>query len=149
MSSDLNNYNKFALAPNLYQAFVAMTGDLRRTLRQAGIPLTFPQFQILEAVFNNPGLSQSDLAKETAKDNAAITRSLVYLEKQGLVERKWINGCAKGVFVTAQGEKTRLLLEDAIRKTCERARAGMQEEQIICLNKLLIHIKLNLTITSS
>ncbi len=95
-------------------------------------------------VFRRPGLSQRELARETAKDNTAITSSLAYLEKQGLLKRKWINGCTKGVFATELAENLRPLLEEAIRKTIDRACADLDEENVELLNRLLGKIRMTL-----
>ena len=145
MSSVIFKLDEHNLGCNLYHAFVTVTGILHQELRRVGLNLTYPQFLILETVFRRPGLNQSELGRETAKDSGAITRSLSYLEKKGFLERKWINGSSKGVFVTSYGEEVKPLLKNAIQKALERACANLTEDQKNCLNCLLQRIKMSAT----
>lgn len=126
-----------ALGYHLHRAFAALTGALHGELRAAGLALTHPQFSVLQAVSRKPGLSQNGLARETGKDGAAISRSLDYLEKRGLVLRAPINGCTKGVFLTPRGQALRPLLDSAIRKTIERACHDMTPEEVETVISLL------------
>lgn len=129
---------KNTLGYHLHRAFAALTETLHAELRAAGLPLTHPQFSVLQAVSRKPGISQNGLARETGKDGAAISRSLDYLEKQGLLRRAPLNGCTKGVFLTQKAEELRPLLDGAIRKTVARACRDMtpeEEETVICLLK--------------
>ena len=128
---------KNALGYHLHRAFAALTEALHGELRAAGLPLTHPQFSVLQAVSRKPGISQNGLARETGKDGAAISRSLNYLEKQGLIRREAINGCTKGVFLTPRAEALRPLLDDAIHKTVGRACAGMDEGEVETAVRLL------------
>ena len=128
---------KDKLGYHLHRAFAALTETLHGELRAAGLPLTHPQFSVLQAVSRKPGLSQNGLARETGKDGAAISRSLNYLEKQGLIRRAAINGCTKGVFLTPRAEELRPLLDDAIRKTVSRACSGMDEAEVETAIRLL------------
>ena len=128
---------KNALGYHLHRAFAALTETLHGELRGAGLALTHPQFSVLQAVSRRPGISQTGLARETGKDGAAISRSLNYLEKQGLIRRAAINGCTKGVFLTARAEALRPLLDDAIRKTLGRACAVMDESEVETAVRLL------------
>ena len=121
MSTNFDKLDKYFLGCNLYHAFAIVVATLNHELRRVGLDLTYPQFLILETVFRRPGLSQSELARENAKDSGAVTRSVAYLEKQDFLETKWINGCTKGVFPTKKAEAIRPLLEKAIQETLDRA----------------------------
>ena len=128
---------KNALGYHLHRAFAALTETLHGELRAAGLSLTHPQFSVLQAVSRKPGISQNGLARETGKDGAAISRSLNYLEKQGLVRRAPINGCTKGVFLTGKAEELRPLLDGAIRKTVARACRDMKPGEVETVIRLL------------
>lgn len=141
MSTGNIDSGKYSLGYHLHLAFIAVTETLNQELHKAGLELTHPQFTILQAVFRQPGLSQRELARATAKDAAAITRSLAYLEKLGLMERRWINGCTKGVFPTAKAEKLQPALEKAIQNTLDRACAGLDDDKIKSINNILLQIK--------
>ena len=133
-----------SLGYHLHKAFAALTEALNGELRAAGLALTHPQFALLQAVGRLPGASQAELARETGKDTAAVSRSLDYLEKQGFIERSRINGCTKGVFLTPRGEDLRPLLEAAIRKTVARACAGMAPGEAETAIRLLRNISATL-----
>lgn len=126
-----------SLGYHLHKAFAALTETLNGELRAAGLALTHPHFSLLQAVGRMPGASQAKLARETGKDTAAVSRSLDYLEKRGFLQRSRINGCTKGVFLTARGEELRPLLEEAIRKTVARACAGLAPREGETLIRLL------------
>lgn len=119
-----------SLGYHLHRAFAALTETLHGELRAAGLRLTHPQFSVLQAVSRAPGLSQNELARETGKDGAAISRSLEHLEKRGLIRRAPINGCTKGVFLTPRAEALRPLLDAAISRTTARACRGMTPEEV-------------------
>lgn len=140
MSTDENS-DKYDLCYQLHLAFISVTEILNQELRSAGLDLAHPRFTILQAFFRHPGMSQSELARTTAKDGAAISRSVACLEKRGLLERKWLNGCTKGVFPTDRAEKLRPLLDEAIRKTIDRACARLEDGQITSLSQILQKIR--------
>lgn len=121
---------KESLGYHLHRTFTALTEALNRELRALGLNLTHPQFSIIRAVGRRPGLSQNDLARETGKDSAAISRSLALLENQGVIRRARINGCTKGVFLTARGEELRPLMEEAVHNAIERACNGLQPSEV-------------------
>lgn len=145
MSIKVENYDKYALGYRLHMTFIALTEALNHELRQAGLDLAHPQFTILQAVLRTPGMSQSELARTTAKDGAAIARSVAYLEKRGLLERKWLNGCTKGVFATDRGKDLQPLLDEAIRKTIDHACTGLEEEDVQMLMQSLRKIRSTLS----
>ncbi len=145
MSTNTGHQDNYSLGYHLHLAFIAVVETLNQELRRAGLKISHPQFAILQTVFRRPGLSQAELARETAKDVAAITRSLSYLEKLGLGERKWLNGCTKGVYPTPQAESLRPLLDEAIRKTIDRACAVLDAEEAGNLIRYLREIKTTLS----
>lgn len=129
-----------SLGYHLHKTFAALTEALNGELRALGLNLSHPQFAIIQAVGRRPGLSQNDLARETGKDSAAISRSLACLEHQGLIRRERINGCTKGVYLTPRAEDVRPLMEEAVRNTIERACAGLQPGEVQTGIKILRNI---------
>lgn len=119
-----------SLGYHLHRAFAALTAALNAELRALGLELNHAQFSVLRAVGRQPGLSQNELARETGKDSAAISRSLDHLEKRGLIHRERINGCTKGVFLTHEAEALEPLLEAAIHTTVARACANMDSAEV-------------------
>ncbi len=64
----------------------AQRGYLNRALAPHGIHPG--QDQLLIATWNNPGMRQSDLARELGVEPPTITRMVMRLERSGLVERR-------------------------------------------------------------
>lgn len=121
----------------LHRAFSALTDELTRQLHTGGLNISHAHFSILQAISREPGINQNELARCLGKDIAAISRSLCYLEKRGLIRREWLNGCTKGVYLTKSGEEQRPLLDQAIRSSIERACKKSDGAEIeICINAL-------------
>jgi MarR family transcriptional regulator, transcriptional regulator for hemolysin len=55
-----------------------------------GIEITVEQWIVMKVVEEKKGLSQNELAKETNRDPASITRTLDLLQKKGLIIREAI-----------------------------------------------------------
>lgn len=62
-------------------AFNSLVAELKRSLHSLGLPLNHAQFAILQNLYLDDGLSQSEIARRVNKDRAAISRSLNTLEE--------------------------------------------------------------------
>lgn len=121
-------------------AFNSLVAELNRSLHHVGLPLNHAQFVILQNLFLNDGLSQSDIARHVGKDRAAISRSLNSLEDNGFITRKAVSGSKNGVFLTEKAIENRQRIADAINMATQKGRGGMTEEEyrtgITFLNKI-------------
>ena len=86
---------------SLRQAARAITQFYDKALQPAGIKVT--QFTVLEALALHPGLSTGELATSLVMDQSTVTRTLVLIEKAGLItteatrdkrEKRWIHTTA-------------------------------------------------------
>ncbi len=59
----------------------------QRELKQAGLSITVDQWLTLNCLFENPDISQKELAETVFKDNASITRIIELLVKANYLKR--------------------------------------------------------------
>jgi DNA-binding MarR family transcriptional regulator len=71
----------------LTKASVLMKRKLSDVIKKAGHKITIEQWTILNALWENEGLIQTELAQKTFKDKTNLTRILDKLERDSLVER--------------------------------------------------------------
>ena len=60
---------------------------------------------ILSAIFEKPGLNQTELAQISKRDKSTITPAMVQLERRGLIERRRVDQRTYGIYLTQMGEK--------------------------------------------
>ncbi|MBD5356926.1 MAG: MarR family transcriptional regulator [Bacteroides sp.] len=116
----------------LNRAFTRLVDDLDCALRKAGIPLNHSQFSILQVLSRNNSdtMSQREIAKRLGKDPAAISRSVIYLEREGFVARYPVNGCKNGVSLTEKAKELQPQIKAVIKEVTSKACIGMSKQQI-------------------
>ncbi len=79
---------------------------MQKGLSDAGIDLTVDQWVVIDHIQPKPGISQNDLATDTAKDAPTITRILDLLVDKGLVRRQMSGDDRRkfNIFLTKDGE---------------------------------------------
>jgi DNA-binding MarR family transcriptional regulator len=80
---------------------------MQKGLTDAGIDLTVDQWVVLDHIKPKPGISQNDLATDTAKDAPTVTRILDLLVEKGLLRRQMADDDRRkfNIFLTDEGEK--------------------------------------------
>lgn len=135
-------YDITKLGFHLNHAFTALVGELNRSLAEAGIPLNHSQFSILQALSRSGvgEMSQREIADELGKDPAAISRALSYLERNGFISRRQVNGCKNGIVLTRKYHDMKPSVEKAIIAATSKARAGMGDDEYSAGISFLIKI---------
>lgn len=79
---------------------------MQKGLSDASLDLTVDQWVVLDHIKPNPGISQNDLAINTAKDAPTVTRILDLLATKGLVLRKMAEDDRRkfNIYLTQEGE---------------------------------------------
>lgn len=79
---------------------------MQKGLTDASLDLTVDQWVVLDHIKPNPGISQNDLAINTAKDAPTVTRILDLLATKGLVLRKMAEDDRRkfNIYLTQEGE---------------------------------------------
>ncbi len=129
-----------------FQQFAASVASIHRSIQKiqrvemARYGLKGPHAQCLLAMDQYPdGITASQLCVICDKDKAAISRTVVELEREGLVQR-----CMRGenryralLKVTEQGKIAAEHVAERAKLAVEKASEGMTEEQRVTLYKLL------------
>ncbi len=91
---------------------------MQKGLIDGGIDLTVDQWVVIDHIKPKPGISQNDLAIDTAKDAPTITRILDLLVEKGLVRRQMADEDRRkfNIFLTDEGEN---IYENAIKVISE------------------------------
>lgn len=110
-------------------AFNSLVAELNRSLHNVGLPLNHAQFAILQNLFLKDGQSQSEIARRTGKDRAAISRSLNTLEENGFIMRKAVSGSKNGIFLTEKAIDNRKKIAEAINLAISKGRNGMTNDE--------------------
>lgn len=126
----------------LNRTFTRLADELDGALHDAGIMLTHSQFSILQTLSHSETgvMSQREMSKLLSKDPAAISRAVIYLEKQGFVSRYHVNGCKNGVILTEKAKQLQPRIEEVIRDVTMSACKGMTEHEINSGLKFLIKL---------
>ncbi len=72
----------------LGQAYTAIYKRLSKLMNDENLPITPDQFRVLTHLWQNDGCSQQELANNSNRDRANVTRILDILEREGIVKRK-------------------------------------------------------------
>jgi MarR family transcriptional regulator, transcriptional regulator for hemolysin len=89
----------------------------QKKLKEARLRITVDQWLTLKCLFDNPGISQRELASIVFKDNASITRIITLLVKTGYLKRESnTDGRRSTLVITTKGRslvnKASVVVED-------------------------------------
>lgn len=107
------------------------TAIFQSRMRDAGIDLTPVQFATLEAVRDNPGIDQANIAALIAYDRATIGGVVERLEQKGLVARS-VNRRdrrARQVSLTERGEAAYEAIRPIVADLQDDILAGLSNEE--------------------
>jgi MarR family transcriptional regulator, transcriptional regulator for hemolysin len=116
--------------------------SMQTELNASGLKVTVDQWLLLQQIANDPECNQEELANETAKDPASITRSIVLLRKKRLIQRKQDRNDKRmyRLLLTDKGKKTLKIGNLAIENFRKKATKGVSREELnlqrIVLDKL-------------
>ncbi|RMG86847.1 MAG: MarR family transcriptional regulator [Bacteroidetes bacterium] len=96
-----------------------------QAFKEIGVDLTTEQWVILDALYHNNGLSQSDLANGSFKNAPTVSRIIDLLCKKGLTERHRFENDRRRykIFMTPKGKET---YEKALPTVLELRKKGWQ-----------------------
>ncbi|HTE51776.1 MAG TPA: MarR family transcriptional regulator [Kofleriaceae bacterium] len=113
----------------------------------AGLELEISQeqFFILNKLGENPGQSQTELGDDILADRPNITRMIATMEANGWLRRKLDPSDARRfqVTLTRKGALIQQRIRDAIVEERERLSAGLTEQEISDLRRILAKMELN------
>lgn len=114
--------------------------------KQANVPLTAYQFQLMVHLWAKDGLHQSTLAKMLQRDRSALTHMIDVLEKKGLAVRKQDKNDKRAycIKLTAKGKKLEPAAVACSEQTLREALEGFDPESYAALVNALEKIRKNL-----
>ena len=138
------------MKPNesLGHTFGTMTRLLERDLRSALAPygVRAGQLPVLLALYEEDGLTQTELAQTTAVEQPTMAATLNRMEDEGLIHREPDpdDGRRIGVFVTPAARRLERPLADAVRIVNRRALRGLSGDERSLLYGLTDRLRANL-----
>lgn len=92
----------------IYRTARRIRAVLQKTYKDAGFHITPEQFTILKRINEHNGMTQSDLADQTFRDKANITRILDRIIQMDLIERHPNENDRRcfSIYLTPKGKKT-------------------------------------------
>ena len=109
---------------------------------EKGYDITFEQWTIMNVLYAEPGLIQSEIAEKTYKDKTNVTRILDVLSKNGYVVRKNHASDRRSscVSLTDKGRKMFDDLIPYIESINEQFKKGISDEDVEALTDILERI---------
>lgn len=119
--------------------------ELQRQFAAQGYTITMPQWLILNRLWEEEGLSQSELAERTFRDKTTTARTLALLEAQSLVVRQRDSADRRNYLVslTPAGRALKVQLIPLAVGVLAQACRGLGEEQVVALKGMLAAIYAN------
>lgn len=116
-----------------------MKTGFSRILREKGLDVTPEQWAVMYFAWENPGISQTELARRSLKDKPNVTRILDVLVKKQYVERRDdpSDRRAARVFLSDRGMEILPGVLDAAMRSNREAVADLDESQVRQLVSLL------------
>ena len=133
---------------SLAHAFGAMSRLMERELRSACAEhhVLSGQLPVLLTLYDEDGLTQTELADRTGVEQPTMAATLARMEQDGLIERSPdpADGRRVSVFLTRAGRRLERVLIDAVRAVNRRALRGLSAEERALLYGLPERLRANL-----
>jgi MarR family transcriptional regulator, organic hydroperoxide resistance regulator len=128
----------------LRRAHMAFSREFRKRLARHAV--TFGEFVHLERLWDEDGLTQTELSNRVGIVTASSTQIIETLEKRGFIRRERNHGDRRhiNVFLTPTGERLKQPLLSCARETNRIARSGLKTDEIFALFALIEKINRNL-----
>ncbi|MRN55271.1 MarR family winged helix-turn-helix transcriptional regulator [Paenibacillus monticola] len=106
---------------------------------EKGYDLTFEQWTVLNVLYAEPGLIQSEIALRTFKDKTNVTRILDVLSKKGYIAREEHDKDRRSycIYLTDSGKEMFSDLIPDVQLFNEQFREGISDEELVMFQKVL------------
>lgn len=142
------------LLRNAPQIFVSAEEILKKyrdlvsaAYHKAMLDVSYEQWSVLNALANRQGLTQIEIANDTLKEPASISRILKLLTKKGLVQRldDKQNRRAKRVYLTPNGIEVQRVATRLFNEIAKEGFNGVHDQEINLFVRILDKIQNNLS----
>ena len=117
----------------------------QRNIKRNNLDITIDQWLILKTIYDNPELTQRDIATRVFKDYASITRIIEILVQRHYLERRFHNADRRRyhLTLTTAGKKIYKKLVTIVQENRSAALNDLDQREITLLNSVLNKIILN------
>ncbi|MDE6339196.1 MAG: MarR family transcriptional regulator [Muribaculaceae bacterium] len=84
-------------------AYQTLTAELGSALKEAGIPISVPEYLILRSLYDSEGIQICKLATILGKDKGAVSRCVKGLSDKGFVHTEQVSHKCLKVFLSPTG----------------------------------------------
>lgn len=119
---------------------------LQQLFRDGGYDITPPQWTVLNRLWEEEGLHQSELASRIVKDRHNMARILAGMERQGLIQRRpdKEDKRLQRVYLTEQGRGLQGVLNPIALRAGQIAFAGVSDQELAALQSIYKKVLANL-----
>lgn len=111
----------------------------QKQIKKAGLEITIDQWLVIKNIIEKPGITQSEIAERSFKDNASVTRIIDLLVKSGYLERN-SNEADRRRYVLEVTKKGHKIMEDVmavVLKNREKALEGIAQKDLEVATRVL------------
>ena len=128
------------------RAALRLKGALHRAFRESGYDITPEHWAVLNCLWDDEGMSQTQIAERIVKDKTNLTRMLDVMERNGLVSRKPHEGDRRAyrIFLTDRARAIKPDLIGVAEAVGARAVSGLSPEEQQTVLRLMNTIADNL-----
>ena len=108
------------------------------------LEITKTESMYLRLIYNNPGITQYEIAKLRKIEKSLVTKYITNLEDKGLIEKKLLDKRKKGLYLIEDGQKAIKFIDDFIPDLQEKFKDIFTNEESKFFNNLLKKLKLRL-----
>ena len=121
--------------------------ELNEEFKRAGIAVLAEQWALLYRLHERGSMNQQDLAAAVSRDEASVTRTVLALEGQQLLERRQSEADRRHRYLslTPAGQALVPLMIGCARRVIQRATQGLTPQEVECLNRVAQQMRRNLS----
>lgn len=114
--------------------------ELNNAFQECGVSVTSEHWSILKCLWQQEGISQSEIAEKVNKDKASITRILDIMQKNELIERHddELDRRSYRIFLTKKGKSLESTLRPLAQATNRQLTQNLDEYELQELHRLLL-----------
>ncbi|MGL4672806.1 MarR family transcriptional regulator [Cetobacterium sp.] len=108
------------------------------------LEITKTESMYLRIIYENPGITQYDIAKLKHLEKSLVTKYVTNLEDKGLIEKKALDKRKKGLYLIEDGKKAIKFVDNFLPELQERFKGLFSEEELVLLVSLLKRLNTSL-----
>ncbi len=133
---------KISLPSLICQLALRIRNELNNSFQAEGVNITSEHWGVLKCLWQEEGISQSEIAAKVNKDKASITRILDIMEKNHLIQRCDDKADRRSyrIFLTAEGKSLESKLKPVAQAANQAIFQNLKEDEQEELQRLLLKL---------